>query len=415
MNRDSENTQGEMTLQAPVEPSDAVVKAYHATFPYSYGGRRLVEQGFQGGQLPPHVIREQLLKSEAFTRFRPYRRRKDAVPVYVYRRRDQIQADVCFLPNDQQIRDENDDKRYVLVFIDVFTKWVWVYALTRTSSEEVTHIFRTRFLTECGPLPKTILTDQGGEFKNRDFTQACIEHNITLRFASPIHKCPVVERFNRTFQRILYQQMEAMGTQQWLQLLPQTLTIYHHRRHRTIKMSPFEAEQRVNQPQVLTAHLERYAKTKRAPQPKFKVGQTVRLVLSRMSVMRRGYHPTYTWEVFKVSRVLDNLPLPRYEVVTLKDEPVGSPPSTWFENELSAYQPPQGPPFKMEKLLDTQQRESGLFYLIQWKGYNKSYNSWIPRAQFEELKNYLSATEQQILMDDERGSLIVFPPPRHPH
>ena len=136
-----------MTLQPPVEPSDAVVKAYHATFPYSYGGRRLVEQGFQGGQLPPRVIREQLLKSEAFTRFRPYRRRKDAVPVYVYARRDQIQADVCFLPNHEQIREENDNKRYVLAFIDVFTKWVWVYALTTTTAEEVTHIFRTRFLT----------------------------------------------------------------------------------------------------------------------------------------------------------------------------------------------------------------------------------------------------------------------------
>ena len=69
----------------------------------------------------------------------------------------------------------------------------------------------------------------------------------------------------------------------------------------------------------------------------------------------------------------------------------------------------------MEKLLDTQQRESGLFYLIQWKGYNASYNSWIPRAQFEELLNYLSPTEQQILMDDERDSLIIFPPPRNPH
>lgn len=399
-------------LQPPVEPSDAVVKAYHAAFPYSYGGRRRVEQEFQGGQLPPQVVQQQLLKSEAFTRFRPYRRRKDAVPVYVYKRREQVQADVCFLPNEPQIREENDGKRYVLVFIDVFTKWVWVYALTRTTSEEVTRIFRTRFLTECGPRPKTIVTDQGGEFKNRDFTQACIEHNIILRFASPAHKCPVVERFNRTFQRILYQQMEAMGTQQWLQLLPQTLTIYHHRRHRTIKMSPFEAEQRVNQPRVLTAHLERYAKTKRPPKPKYKVGQTVRLVLNRMSAMRRGYHPTYTWEVFKVSRVLDNLPLPRYQVVTLKGEPVGSPPYTWFENELSAYQPPHVPPFKMEKLRGIEEREDGRHYFIQWKGYDERYNSWIPSAQFEQLLDYLSPTEREILMDPRRDSLIVFPPSR---
>ena len=399
----------------PIEPRDPVVAAYHASFPYSYGGRRLVEQGFRGGvNLPASGVRDQLLKSEAFTRFRPYRRRKDAVPIYVYKKREQIQADICYLPKNAQVLADNDGKKFALVFIDVFTKWAWIYALARTTGEEVTHIFRTRFLHECRPPPETILTDQGSEFKNRVFTQACIENNIVLRFASPQHKCPVVERFNRTFQRLLYQQMEAMGTQQWINLLPQTLTIYHHRRHRTIKTSPFEAEQAINQQQVLAAHLERYAKTKPPPKPKYKVGQTVRLVLNRMSVMRRGYHPTYTWQVYKISKVLDNLPLPRYEVVTLRGEPVGSPISTWFENELSAYNPSQPAPFKMEQILDQQQRDSGQFYLIKWKGYNENYNSWIHHDQYLQLRDYLSPEEKSILVGN-RVRFADFPPIRGRH
>ena len=404
-----------LPLIPPIEPSDPVVAAYHASFPYSYGGRRLVEQGFRDGvNLPASGVREQLLKSEAFTRFRPYRRRKDAVPVYVYKKREQIQADICYLPKNAQVLADNDNKKFALVFIDVFTKWAWIYALARTTGEEVTHIFRTRFLHECVPPPETILTDQGPEFKNRLFTQACIENNIVLRFASPQHKCPVVERFNRTFQRLLYQQMEAMGTQQWINLLPQTLTIYHHRRHRTIKTSPFEAEEAINQRQVLAAHLERYAKTKPPPKPKYKVGQTVRLVLNRMSVMRRGYHPTYTWQVYKIFKVLDNLPLPRYEVVTLRGEPVGSPISTWFENELSAYNPSQPAPFKMERILDQQQRDSGEFYLIKWKGYNENYNSWIHQDQYQQLRDYLSPEEQSILVGNRVG-FADFPPIRGRH
>ena len=400
----------------PAEPSGPVIDAYHGVLPYSYGGLARFEQDYQGGETRTQ-IRQALLHSDAFTRFRPYRRRKDAVPVYVYRRREQIQADVCYLSQQLRVIDDNDGYKYVLVFIDVFTKWTWVYPLRRLTKEAVHHEFETRFLRECEPHPSTLVTDRGGEFKNPLWAGTCIKNNIMTRLASPFHKCPVVERFNRTLQDLLYKQMAARGHQRWIQLLPQALTIYHHRRHRTIGMSPFQAEQRVNQPAVLAAHVKNYARAKRPRPPKYRVGQHVRLLLNRMSAMRRGYHPTYSMEVYRISRVLDNLPLPRYVVAPLvpgAQPPVGRPTVTFFENELSPISSRWPPPFKMERILDQRLDDTTgqTVYLIQWQGYKEPiYNSWIPHDLFLQLRDYLSPVEQSILVGD-RPPLATFPPPR---
>ena len=404
----------------PQEPSGPVVDSYHGVLPYSFGSLKRFEQDYQGGNETRSHIRQQLLHSDAFTRFRPFRRRKDAVPIYVYERREQVQADICYLSQQERVIADNDGYKYVLVLIDVFTKWTWVYPLRRVNAEAVRDAFETRFLQECGPHPKTLVTDRGKEFDNAQFAAVCTKYNILRRLASPLHKCPVVERFNRTLQWLLYRQMEARGHQRWIDLLPEALTIYHHRRHRTIKMSPFQAEQNVNQPAVLAAHLERFAKAKRPAKPKYKVGQHVRILLNRMTPMRRGYHPTYTVEVYRIHRVHDNLSLPRYEIVPLQEGakiPMGRPTVTFFENELSPVSSTWAPPFKMERILNQGQDDvtGAPVYLIKWKGYNEPiFNSWIPHAQFIQLIQYLSPVEQSILMGERDVPLASFPAPPVP-
>merc|ERR1712016_13145 len=83
--------------------------------------------------------------------------------------------------------------------------------------------------------------DDGGEFISKAFSKMCKENNVTLYIAMEPIKCAVIERFNRTFKRILVQIMEQNNSLRWIDFLPQALAIYHSRKHRALKMSPDDA------------------------------------------------------------------------------------------------------------------------------------------------------------------------------
>ena len=337
----------------PPFPIDPVTVAYHQDRPYSFGSEKNVQNQFRG-QFNAQEVREQLQKSTAYTRFRPYRKRKDSIPIYAYRKRQHIQCDVCYIDRTDEGKAKNQRKVGVVVFIDVFTKWVWVTPVASVNARTIVNAFDTDFLPHCHPRPENITTDLGPEFNNKLFIAACARERIPLHFgqAKPSRKCAVVERFNRTLQDILHKQMVAFNTNgEWLNILPQTLTIYLNRKHRSIGMSPHQAEQNVNQERLLARHLKRYEKAGRPRKPKFKPNDYVHALVDMTKLGQRGYHPRFSEEVFQVAQVLPNLPRVRYwlrdskgAVVTWASKITGQPdkpPITWFENELSRYNPPR--------------------------------------------------------------------------
>ena len=118
--------------------------------------------------------------------------------------------------------------------------------------------------------------------------------------------------------------------------------------------------------------------------------------------MRRGYQPKYTANVFQIAKVFSNLPRARYWVKRLKGPVVTgqtrvtgeTPPITWFENELSAYNPPKTPPFKIHRIIQRKQDENGQpLYLIEWQNYGPAYNEWVNGPRLTELKQYLTPGE----------------------
>ena len=82
--------------------------------------------------------------------------------------------------------------------------------------------------------------------------------------------------------------------------------------------------------------LERYNKSNlKKKKLKFKVGETVRIWGER-GQFHRGYLEDFTTEFFTISKVLRNLPFPKYIIKEYNnDEVVG----TFFEDELVKYIP----------------------------------------------------------------------------
>ena len=60
----------------------------------------------------------------------------------------------------------NEGYKYVLVVIDVFSKYLWMHSLRDKKGTSVAHALREIF--EQGRIPKRIRTDKGQEFRAKE-------------------------------------------------------------------------------------------------------------------------------------------------------------------------------------------------------------------------------------------------------
>ncbi|XP_064987296.1 uncharacterized protein LOC135626034 [Musa acuminata AAA Group] len=74
-------------------------------------------------------------------------------------------------------------RKYIIVGVDYFTKWVEVEPLATIMEHQIERFVWRNLVTWFG-LPKTIITDNGPQFAGRRFREFCTSHGIQLRFSS---------------------------------------------------------------------------------------------------------------------------------------------------------------------------------------------------------------------------------------
>lgn len=146
--------------------------------------------------------------------------------------------------------------------------------------------------------------------------------NVNHIFSYSLRKCPNIERFIYTIKRIIYQILEHYNSLEWTKFIDLALNIYHNRKHRTIKMTPNEAEMETNRHKLVLTYKTKYDKIKKKKKKaKYEIGQTVR-VFKDKGKFKRGYLADFTKEYFKIKKVLTNLPVPRYTLSGLDGEEI---------------------------------------------------------------------------------------------
>ena len=104
-------------------------------------------------------------------------------------------------------------------------------------------------------------SDRGSELICKQFKKFLKDNGIHHYLSYSLRKCPVVERFNLTFQRLLYKIMAKNNSRQWTKFIDQAMKIYLNRKHRTVGMSPLEAEKEKNQTLLRKKYYEKYMKS----------------------------------------------------------------------------------------------------------------------------------------------------------
>lgn len=140
----------------------------------------------------------------------------------------------------QQLANENDDYRYLLVGVDVLSRRCFAVPVHSKESEEIKKGFEELF-KQMPNLPSEIFSDNGKEFESREMRKYFEEKGIT-KFASNRgeQKAAVAERFIRTIKDRLYRYLSEKNTTRYIEAIPKIIHALNSTVNRATGIAPNE-------------------------------------------------------------------------------------------------------------------------------------------------------------------------------
>lgn len=305
-------------------------KIYHdPSHPASYSRvenlKRVADRRINKNKILPWLESQESYNMHRFVRRRFPRR------MYNVNNIDDVwEADLADL---RSIATYNDKFVYLLVVIDVLSKYAWVEPLRDKTSANVSRAF-ARILARSNRLPHQLQTDRGKEFVGAPFQQFLSKKNIAFRAArNPDVKAAIAERFNRTLKERMWRYFTHTRSKRYIDVLQKFVNAYNHARHSATRMRPAEVtlENAAIARKNLIRRYARSGKNTKIKTPKYRVGEVVR-ISSAKAVFAKGYERGWSRELFKIHRISTGCQPIVYILHDLDDEPIDG---IFYTQELS--------------------------------------------------------------------------------
>ena len=199
---------------------------------------------------------------------------------------------------------ENKNYKYILVVQDMFSRFLWLKPLKNKTTKTVKSAFEEIF--KIAQPKKGMLTDMGKEYTGHLLKTYLKEHGITLYHIYGSHKAAMSERSVKTVKNLLYRGFTRNSNNEWISHLDELTTRYNNRRHRTLKISPYNARKPEYNYIVMKQNLKR--RKFKASKVKYRVNDLVRISKSR-KIFAKSYKPTFSQEQFRIRRVIKSRPV----------------------------------------------------------------------------------------------------------
>jgi hypothetical protein len=281
------------------------------------------------------------------------------------------------------------NKKFILTVIDVFSRIAFARMLADKSKGVVLAGLR-KIIAEIKVLnknhsPKTILSDNGSEFKNDQMAAYLEKKRIKQIFGMPSSPTgqAFIERFNGTIKKLLNKTTMNSGEELNKTILKNVLKVYNNMTHDTTTVTPMEGLKPENQKTIMKSFKDLQPNT--TPKDDLKIGDQVRLSIEKSKLEKSAIK--WTHEIFTVSKVVrnSNPTIPIKYKVTPKDgeELKGYLPREQLqkidktEGEVSVF-------YEVHKILKKRKVRGKTQYLVSWKGYTRAEATWQDAAQLRE-------------------------------
>ena len=288
----------------------------------------------------------------------------------------------CDLADMSNLSTFNNGIKYILIFIDVFSRLCQAVPVKNKDGRTIVNALR--FILELGHFNRLcrLNSDEGKEFYNHHVNQLLKSKGIILYSVSSREiKASLAERLIRTIKAKLYRYMTHNNTKKYIDILPDIIESYNNSPHSSIgnKQTPLQVHNLTSPLSIKKQffHMYKNSQTKSSKTSSMlHVGQYVRIADEhRNSKFRRGYTVQNTIEIFKVRHIDSSQKPTVYNLEDLNGNPITG---IFYRDELT---PTHLPKVFHIDVLKSKSIKGRKKYFVRWRGYPDSFNSWIDQDQ----------------------------------
>ena len=261
-----------------------------------------------------------------------------------------------------QFARQNKNFRYILVVLDIFSRFAWVRPLKDKTGVGVAKAFED-IITKSDSKPHKVWSDRGTEFYNAAVARLFERNMIKLYSTYNEPKATIAERFIRTLRGKIESNFILTQSTVWYDILPELVREYNQSYHRSIGMSPDDARK----PENYTKVFKRLYK-QRTPQVishPLHIGDRVRISIHKR-LFEKGATANWSEEIFEISAVKTSNPTV-YRIKDLAGEEIDG---AFYRQQL---QRTDQNIYRIDRIVRKRRGE----VLVKWSGYPDQFNSWI--------------------------------------
>ena len=193
------------------------------------------------------------------------------------------------------------------------------------------------------------------------------DNDVKIYHTNSHLKAVVIERFNRSLRELMMKEFVKNNNTVYYYILPKLIKIYNNRYHSTIKMSPIKINK--NNEKYIKENIYNYNKASK--NPKFKIGDLVRISLKRRDVFDKPSSNTkWSEELFQIYSI-NRSNVITYKIKDLNDNIIDG---IFYQQELQKTKN-TSEIYIIEKIIKKNKNK----YLVKWRNYSNDFNSWIDK------------------------------------
>jgi hypothetical protein len=278
----------------------------------------------------------------------------------------------------------NKGFKYVLLVIDVFSRYVWIKSLKTKSAEDTFEALKSVF-NFSKRVPKYIRHDQGKEFLNSKVQSLFKSLSIKDITTTDTTKASFAERAIKTVKGRLYRYMYHNQNYKYLDILPKITQAYNNSYHRILRMSPNQVSKDIEKKlwsQLYSSVRNPYLLKKNQNISILNVGSYVRISFYKHAFSRE-YRQKWSSELFQIFKrqMRDGI-----MVYWLRDLGGEKLQGSFYREELQPATFSPDTVYKIEKIIRKKKGKSGKTFLyVKWLNWGPKYNSWISEDDLKDI------------------------------
>ena len=275
---------------------------------------------------------------------------------------------------------QNDKYHYILLCIDIFSRYVWVRPLKTKRAKDVVEAFGS--IVEEGRKPKTLRSDAGSEYTNKVIQNFLKNKGIHHYVTHNTTQASYAERVLKTIKTKLYRYMVSNYTSRYINVLQDIINSYNATVHRSLGRAPKDvspgnqAEVRTEQ-YVIKNKPKKYSRDRTIRKPlryTFSIGDKVR-ISTRREAFSREYSTRFTGEIFTIYIRYKRDGIPVYKVTDWSGEKVEG---AFYEAELQKVTVDQNTRYRIEKIIKRRKHRGEKQALVRSLPKVESLSSRVP-------------------------------------